>query len=206
MEHLNTLVEVAGKGFRSRIVYRKPGEKDPLDVRIVEPLKFLESAAGDISVRCWQVMRGADSTESGWKAFRIDRIEKVEPTDIPFKTIKQTQLTTGEVSSFKQDRREMFGKEHVILTIRAVEVPGTDADSYFDYLKLILMDGRIENEERRNAESMAIKLSPACIKVAHAKIFADILHECAVDGVIDRQEEIYIAHVRNFLDALGWSP
>ncbi len=69
-----------------------------------------------------------------------------------------------------------------------------------------MLDGKVTPEELSLAESLRDRVEPHERKAAHARVFANVLHEVLQDSRISHREELYLQNVRAFLDRLGWAP
>lgn len=187
MDHIRTLIECAEQTRVAQILYRKPREKET-PKRRVETYKFVEGVDG-ILVRCFQV--GGDGGKApGWRCFKADMIVHAEPDRELFVPRTRITISDGEIHPFTVTRRPRLSKQ----------------DQYYALLEQILWDGVITTEERHKAKEFVIQLDDEAIRTAHARIFADVIREMLIDGTLSSDEQVYLASVRNFLDALGWSP
>lgn len=156
-------------------------------VRVVEPYQFLHHN-GNLMVCCWQV--DPDNGGDNWRNFRIDRMNGVDDGGSHYTPRRSVQLRTA--SEFGMD----------------VEPTGSlvTVNNYYQHIWNAMADGKLVNNEKEFAASVATGLSPNQVRAVHAQIFRDVLQECLLDGEIDWRESEHLAKVRRFLKKLGWAP
>ena len=101
-------------------------------------------------------------------------------------------LCDGEVTAFE------WGHEPAITL-----GPGAQ---YFNHLEAAMLDGAVSAEELATARELGARVSVAERRGVHARVFANVLQEVLQDSEVSGREGAYIAGVRRFLEALGWSP
>ena len=187
-EQIDTLVSLAEAGRLAQIQYQKLNERCPSN-RIVEPYRLLEHE-GQLSLHAWQ-LRPPINADTCWRTFRCDRIVDVCDGGDFFKPRRPVTIHTGECAEFMT----LFRRK-----------PKTAMDKYRDYLFKAIRDRLFSDEEQMEAGDLAHHVSTAQMKVVHAQVFSEILFDILLDHAIDQSEDDFLASVRSFMDAAGWSP
>jgi predicted DNA-binding transcriptional regulator YafY len=188
-EILDTLVSVARAERAAVIHYHKPGEA-VYTVRTVEPYSLKESAAGDLSVTCWQVQPILPT--QGWRHFRVDRIERALDSGITFTPRRRVTLHDGVVETYSRSNDPVRHE--------------TTSTRYHRTLVQSLMDRVLSEAEERELRKLQENLDIEDIKGIHGAVFAAILEEVSADGRITDSEEDYISETREKLARLCWAP
>lgn len=196
--HIDTIVALAERQRLARLWYQKLG-MESTTIRLVEPYNFVESQAGALCVRTWQV----DPTCGGgvsWRCLRADRITDVSDGGAAFEPRCRIDLTLGIVSQFsKKEEREDA-------TDAPETVPVDPVTAYRDFLMSAVRDQHLDDKERMVAENLANKVPTYAMKVVHSQVFADVLFDALLDHRIDEAEEKFIDEVRGFMETIGWAP
>jgi hypothetical protein len=191
------IVRLAEAGRVVRLTYRRPGDGAAGEYT-VEPYGLHRTAAGP-ALYAWQV------SPPGWRAggfreFRVDRIVSAADGGHDFKP--RVPVTLGRDAPLSGGTGESgfhgWGD-------RPIAGMG-DAEDYFRQIETAMLDGKVTEAEMALAESLRDRVEAHERKAAHARVFANVLHEVLQDGRISHREELYLANVRAFLERLGWAP
>ena len=199
MDVLPEIVRLAEAGRLVHLKYRRPGEAAPADY-FVEPYRLFYGHGG-LTLQAWQLESAAEGRAAGWREFRMDRIVSAADAGRSFEpraavTVARDAPASGPAAGgagFKG-----WGDQPIAAM--------GDADDYFRQLETAMLDGRITDGEIMLAESLRDRVEPHQRKAAHARVYANVLHEVIQDGRITHREELYLQNVRAFLERLGWAP
>jgi hypothetical protein len=201
---LEEIVSLAEARRLVRISYRRPGDFAPHEF-VVEPYRLHRTASGAAAVHAWQVAPELEGRPEAWRDFRLDRITAVEDAGQVFSP--RIPVTLGQ-------ELPAAGAARVTPTVatgfhwwgaRPVASMGA-AEDYFRQLEQSMLDGKVTRDEMALAQSLGERVEPHERKAAHARVYANVLHEVLQDGRISHREELYLKNVREFLAQLGWAP
>jgi hypothetical protein len=101
----DTLIDLAKRRRTAKIRYQKP-DGGAATIRIVEPYS-LEDHLGDLLVVCWQL---DPPTNDGtcWRSFRIDRMQEVTDSQIPFVPRVPVLIDNGGIMRFHPEAGAML--------------------------------------------------------------------------------------------------
>jgi hypothetical protein len=200
--HIDTIVALAERNRLARIWYQKLG-MDSTTIRLVEPYSFVESQAGALCVRTWQVDPTCDGGVS-WRCFRADRITDVSDGGMTFEPRCRVDLALGIVRTFANGGG--LKKEELEDAGAPGAAPADPVTAYRDFLISAVRDRHFDERERTAAENLANKVPTYAMKVVHSQVFADVLFDALLDHRIDEAEEAFIDDVRGFMETIGWAP
>lgn len=187
MDHLSALQQLGESQRLAVIDYQKPGALE-LTRRWVEPYQ-LQHTDSALMVLCWQV-DPQTMERTSWRNFRIDRMRGVWDGGRVFVPRMPVTLHHGESRAFR------FGHQGELSAV----------NDYFQFLETAMLDGKISQRELGRAEELGRLLSVDQVRAVHAQIFAGILREVLIDGMLDDREAAYLVTVRKMLKKLGYSP
>jgi len=197
------LMNLVEKGRLARVGYRRPGEAAATEF-VVEPRRLHRTAAG-LALQARQVSPAPETGGDGLRDFRVDRIASVAEAGQTFAadrggapTIAAEQLAAAPAAEGKLDVFHAWAE-------RPIASMGP-AEDYFRQLESAMLDGKVTPEEFALAESLRDRVESHERKAAHARVYANVLHEVLQDSRISHREELYLQNVRAFLDRLGWAP
>jgi len=199
MQVLPEIVRLAEAGRVVRLGYRPPGDF-PVSDYTIEPYAIHHGPAG-IALRAWKLGSGAAGGTPGWRDFRLDRIVSVADGGSAFSP--RVPVTIGRDAAAQGPFAG--GTPFKGFSEQPIARMG-DAEDYFRQIETAMLDGKISEEEMTLAQSLRDRVEIHERKAAHARVFANVLHEVLQDGRITHREELYLANVRAFLDRLGWAP
>lgn len=199
MDVLREIATLAEAGRVVRLTYRRPGDGTAGEY-LVEPYR-LHRAAGGPALHAWQLEPAPGDRADGWRDFRIDRITGASDGGRSFEpraavTVARDLPTVGPATG---------GPDFKGWGERPIAAMG-DSEDYFRQIETAMLDGKITDAEMALAEGLRDRLDIHRRKAAHARVFANVLHEVLQDGRIAHREELYLRNVRAFLERLGWAP
>jgi len=194
MDILPEIVRLAGAGRVVRLGYRRPGDGASTDY-VVEPYALQRGPDG-ARLHAWKLE--PDEGGGGWRDFRLDRIVSAADGGRSFTPRAPMTLEVEAVGGAAPAHFDAWGD-------RPIAGMG-DADDYFRQIETAMLDGKVTEEEMSLAEALRDRVEIHQRKAAHARVFANVLHEVLQDGRISHREELYLRNVRAFLDRLGWAP
>ena len=205
-ETLEQIAALADARRLARISYRRPGDFAPQEF-LVEPYRLQRTASGAAAVHAWQVSPELEGRPEAWRDFRLDRITAVEDGGHVFApripvTLAQELPAAGAGGT--------GGAPAVAAGFhwwgaRPVASMGP-AEDYFRHLETSMLDAKVTRDEMTLARSLGDRVEAHERKAAHARVYANVLHEVLQDGRISHREELYLKNVREFLEQLGWAP
>ena len=199
MDVVAEIVRLAEAGRVARITYRRPGEGAAGEY-LVEPYRFHRGPAGTV-LHAWQVDPPPQGRADGWRDFRLDRITAAADGGRPFEP-RGAVTVAGDLPSpgpaTGGPNFQGFGE-------RPIAGMG-DTEDYFRQIETAMLDGKVTEEEMSLAQSLGGRVEVHERKAAHARVYANVVHEVLQDGRISHREELYLKNVREFLSQLGWAP
>ena len=211
-ETLERLAALGEKRRAARISYRRPGDFAPHEF-LVEPYRLHRTASGAAAVHAWQLAPELEGRPEAWRDFRLDRITAVSDSGHAFAPRIPVTLSQ-ELPSAGAGKAKGKGPAKALPGVadgfnwwgeRPVASMGT-AEDYFRQLEESMLDGRVSGDEMALVRSLGERVEVHERKAAHARVFANVLHEVLQDGRISHREELYLKNVREFLGQLGWAP
>lgn len=190
-EHVTTLIDMASNQRLAIMFYRKGVTRATIPPRLIEPYTFVDGKQ-DLMIRCYQLEQDGDAAVAGWRFFMAHKIDRVEPTTLPFKPRRRITLPSGEIS------QEFTPSEHWENDGRRV---------YRDFVGDALADGVIDPGERFDIEGIKqkYKLTPDDIRYVHASVYHRCLGCVLDDGFVTDDEESQIRFLHGAMRSLGWS-
>jgi hypothetical protein len=129
---------------------------------------------------------------NGWRSFRVDRI---------------TSVSDGGGAFAPRSRVALGGSNLYEYQTAVADPDDRDPETvYRRYLQGAVLDGNFDEDEIAHAAELAEGLSFEALKVAHAHVFAAVIHEVLLDGQIQDHETVFLDNVRRALQRLGWAP
>jgi hypothetical protein len=207
-ETLQEIAALAAARRLTRVSYRRPGDFAPHEF-VVEPYRLQRTASGAAALHAWQVAPEVEGRPDAWRDFRLDRITSVEDAGQTFSpripvTLAQ-ELPAAGATAGAGIGPPTVAEGFQWWGARPVASMGA-AEDYFRHLEQSMLDGKVTRDEMTLALSLAGRVEPHERKAAHARVFANVLHEVLQDGRISHREELYLKNVREFLAQLGWAP
>jgi hypothetical protein len=207
-ETLEEIATLASARRLARISYRRPGDFAPQEF-VVEPYRLQRTASGAAAVHAWQVAPELEGRPEAWRDFRLDRIMSVADAGRTFTPRAPVTLAqelpaagagagTAGVAPTAAAGFHWWGARPVAAM--------SPAEDYFRQLEESMLDGKVTRDEIALARSLGDRVELHERKAAHARVYANVLHEVLQDGRISHREELYLKNVREFLDQLGWAP
>ena len=211
MSTRETLEQIAALASAKRLVrinYRRPGDFAPHEF-LIEPYRLQRTATGAAAVHAWQVAPELEGRPEAWRDFRLDRITSVDDSGHAFSpriavTLARELPAAGAGKGSSQAPPTVAEGFHW-WGARPVASMGP-AEDYFRHLEQSMLDGRVSRDEMTLAVSLGERVEAHERKAAHARVYANVLHEVLQDGRISHREELYLKNVREFLGQLGWAP
>ena len=199
MDVLREIVSLAEAGRVVRLSYRRPGDGSAGEY-IVEPYQF-RRAAGGPALHAWQLEPAPEGRSDGWRDFRLDRIAAAADGGRAFEprapvTVARDLPAAGPAPG---------GPDFKGFGDRPIAAMG-DSEDYFRQIETAMLDGKVTDDEMTLAEALRNRVDADRRRAAHARVFANVLHEVIQDGRISHREELYLRNVRAFLERLGWAP
>lgn len=193
MDVLDLIVALSRQQRTAKIVYKKVAEPEPT-IRTVEPYT-LQEHNDNLMVRAWQLVPELASCDNCWRTFRIDRIVSVVDGGEEFDPRRPVTIAEGEIYKWAIQRRSE--------TLNPVNLAPA---VYLQFVETSLLDGRLTKDEVDGAYLRAKAITPEQKRAVHAKVYAAVLQEVALDGEVTDDEDDYLQQVRDFLRTLGWAP
>ena len=211
-ENLEQIAALAGARRLVRISYRRPGDFAPHEF-VIEPYRLQRTASGAAAVHAWQVAPALEGRPEAWRDFRLDRITAVEDAGSVFAPRIAVTLAqelpaagvAGDAAGGDSGEAPAVASGFHWWGARPVASMG-EAEDYFRQLEQSMLDGKVTRDEMALARSLADRVEAHERKAAHARVYANVLHEVLQDGRISHREELYLKNVREFLQQLGWAP
>jgi len=191
-DNVKSLAQLASQCTTAKIIYKKVGEDWHSD-RLVEPYS-LSHSGDNLIVLTWQLDPELDG--AAWRNFRVDRITRVSSGGKLFTPRTPVTLHLGEVSQFIFDRDPE----------PAAPSKASPAELYFKFVEAALLDAKLTESELQEAKKLSSRLNPQRLKAIHAQIYANLINELCMDGLLSPPEEEMLRNMRLFLGELGWSP
>lgn len=189
-EHVQTLIDMAGKRFLAVMYYRKGATSNGLKPRLVEPYSFADGQQ-DLMIRAYQLEHGGNSEEYGWRFFMAHKIDKVEPTRLPFKARRAISLPKGVIAEASRP---------------TVHWKHDGRRAYRDAVSNALADGTIDAGERFDIEKtrQEYDLAPDDVRFVHASLYHRCLGAVLDDGFMSEAEIEQIDFLHRAMRSLGW--
>ena len=203
-ETLEQLAALAGAKRMARVEYRRPGDFAPHEF-LIEPYRLQRTASGAAAVHAWQVSPPVEGRPDGWRDFRLDRITSVADSGHTFAPRVPVTLAQELPAAGAGPNPPAVAEGFHWWGARPVAAMGP-AEDYFRQIETAMLDGKVTRDEMTLAAGLAERVEPHERKAAHARVFANVLHEVIQDGKISHREELYLQNVRAFLEKLGWAP
>ena len=206
MDVQREIVNRAEAGRVVRLSYRRAGEGAAADY-VVEPYRFHRAAGGPV-LHAWQLEPAPEGRADGWRDFRLDRIAAAADGGrafTPRAPVTVARDLPGGLSPGAGIGPATGGPDFKGFGERPIASMG-DAEDYFRQIETAMLDGNVTDDEMTLAEGLRDRVEAHQRKAAHARVFANVLHEVIQDGRISHREELYLKNVRAFLERLGWAP
>ena len=201
MDLRREIVNLAEAGRVVRLTYRRPGDGSPAEY-LVEPYGFHRTAGGP-ALHAWQLEPAPEGRADGWRDFRLDRVAAAADGGRPFAP-RAPVTAAGDLAAPGQGPAT-GGPDFKGFGERPIAAMGNTED-YFRQIETAMLDGKVTDDEMTLAEGLRDRVELHHRKAAHARVFANVLHEVLQDGRISHREELYLRNVRAFLERLGWAP
>ena len=209
---LEKIGRLAADNRVARIGYRRPGEPAGHEF-LVEPYRLQRTASGGAAVHAWQLSPPPEGRPDGWRDFRLDRITSVSDAGQAFRprlpvTLGQELAATdagGQLPGAGEPAAQGPAEGFHWWGDRPIAAMGP-AEDYFRHLEAAMLDAKVTPDEMALARSLGERVEIHERKAAHARVYANVLHEVLQDGRISHREELYLQTVREFLGQLGWAP
>ena len=207
-ETLERLAALGEKRRAARISYRRPGDFAPHEF-LIEPYRLHRTSSGAAAVHAWQLAPALEGRPEAWRDFRLDRIMVVEDSGHAFSpripvTLAQ-ELPAAGAGNAPVKALPTVAEGFHWWGARPVASMGP-AEDYFRQLEEAMLDARVSADEMALVRSLGERVEVHERKAAHARVFANVLHEVLQDGRMSHREELYLKNVREFLGQLGWAP
>ncbi len=203
------LIRVVRLGVCARIWYAKGPKASNLTERVIIPIRLADGADG-LMVRAIQV-----SPENGPKCFKVDRIVRVEASDVPLgpASKKAEQFASGEVEERKQPPKpakepRLAGGLSVSFSISMTRNAWMESwfVEYLGVLRGAMVDGVLEHEEvsdlLRIQNELGLTYEQVC--AVHAYLLGQELLSISIDGGVCDEERTYFDQLLAGLSRLGW--